>query len=197
MESTGVLLSTQRLDLGPWTLDDAAAALPIYGNPDVARWLSPAVEPITDLEAMRTAVAHWAELDRDGEPPVGHWRVTRRSDGVVVGSVTLRRMPPVLEDLELAWQFAPEYWGNGYANEAAYAVARWAFDGDADELFAVTRPGNDRAIKLAQRLGMVWVGETEKYYGLRLQVFRVRPPELVRPTTAQLPRQSQTGSPLS
>jgi hypothetical protein len=25
---------------------------------------------------------------------------------------------------------------------------------------------------------MEWVGETEKYFGLRLQVFRLRPPDL-------------------
>jgi ribosomal-protein-alanine N-acetyltransferase len=108
--------------------------------------------------------------------------VTRRADGQVVGSVTLRRMPPFREDLELAWQFDPRHWGHGYATEASYAIARWAFERSAHELFAVTRPGNDRAIKLADRIGMQWVGETEKYYDLKLQVFRVRPPELIAPT---------------
>jgi RimJ/RimL family protein N-acetyltransferase len=97
----------------------------------------------------------------------------------LVGSVTLRRLPPGEEDLELAWQFAPEHWGRGYATEAARAVAQWAFENSAHELFAVTRPSNERAVNLARRLGMQWVGETEKYYGMRLDVFRVRPPELL------------------
>jgi RimJ/RimL family protein N-acetyltransferase len=181
MESTDVLLSTPRLDLAPWSADDAASALTIYGSPEVARWLTPAVEPITDEAAMREAIEHWAELDREDTPPVGHWAVTRRADGVLVGSVTLRRLPPGDEDLELAWQFAPEHWGHGYATEAAHAVARWGFERSAHELFAVSRPGNERATRLAQRLGMSWVGETDKYYDLNLQVFRVRPPELIAP----------------
>ena len=41
------------------------------------------------------------------------------------------------------------------------------------------RPANERAEKLARRLGMEWVGETNKYYDLRLQVYRLRPSELV------------------
>jgi ribosomal-protein-alanine N-acetyltransferase len=184
MENTDALLSTARLELAPWGADDAAAGLAIYGRPEVARWLSPAVEPVADEGAMRTVIERWIELDADDVPPVGHWKVTRRSDSALVGSITLRRLPPGLEDLELAWQFAPEYWGKGYAIEAAHAVAQWGFERSAHELFAVTRPGNERALSLARRLGMVWVGETDKYYDLRLQVFRVRPPELVAPASS-------------
>lgn len=178
---TDVVLSTRRLDLAEWHLDDAAAGLAIFGSPEVSKWLSPAMEPVADESAMRDAIARWAEVDATDEPPVGHWTVRRRDDGLLIGSVTLRRMPPVREDLELAWQFAPEHWGHGYATEAAHAIAQWGFERSAHELFAVTRVGNERAVKLAGRLGMQWVGETEKYYDLRLQVFRVRPPELLAP----------------
>ena len=140
---------------------------------------------------MRATIEGWIEMDAEAEPPAGHWAVTRRLDGKLIGSVTVRRMPPGHEDLELAWQFAPMFWGHGYATEAAHAIARWGFERSAHEMFAVTRPANERAIRLAQRLGMQWVGETEKYYDMRLQVFRVRPPELVRPVIA--PEQRKAG----
>jgi RimJ/RimL family protein N-acetyltransferase len=65
----------------------------------------------------------------------------------------------------------PDHWGNGYATEAARAVAAWAFEESADELFALMPQANQRAEKLARRLGTEWVGETNKYYDLRLQVF--------------------------
>jgi ribosomal-protein-alanine N-acetyltransferase len=191
MSLVDVAVTTPRLDLAPWRVEDAAAGLAIYGDPEVAKWLSPAVDPIGDEEAMRAAVVRWIEMDADADPPTGHWAVTRRLDGELIGSVTLRRMPPDEEDLELAWQFAPRFWGHGYATEAAHAVAQWGFERSAHELFAVTRPNNERAIKLAERLGMQWVGETEKYYDMRLQVFRVRPPDLVKPLIA--PEQRQAG----
>jgi ribosomal-protein-alanine N-acetyltransferase len=172
-------LSTERLVLAPWTPGNAAEGLAIYGREEVARWLTPAVEPIHDEAAMRATIERWAEEDAEVDPPVGHWAVRRRDDDVLVGSITLRRMPPLREDLELAWQFAPEHWGKGYATEAARTVAGWAFDTSAHELFAVMRAANQRAERLARRLGMEWVGETDKYYDLRLQVFRLRPPDLV------------------
>jgi [ribosomal protein S5]-alanine N-acetyltransferase len=71
------------------------------------------------------------------------------------------------------------HWGNGYATEAARAVAAWTFDDSAHEVFAVMRPANERAEKLARRLAMQWVGETNEYYDLRFKVFRPRPPDLI------------------
>ena len=89
-------------------------------------------------------------------------------------------MPPQGEDLEIGWQLLPEMWGNGYATETTHGVAGWAFTQETDELFAVVRPGNTRAAAVARRNGMEWVGETEKYFGLTLQVYRLRPDDLAR-----------------
>ena len=69
----------------------------------------------------------------------------------------------------------PNEWGKGYAAEAARGLIAWAFAQEIDELFAVARPNNVRAVATVQRLGMQWVGETTKYYGLNLQVYRIRP----------------------
>jgi len=78
----------------------------------------------------------------------------------------------------MGWQLNPQTWGRGYATEAGRAVARWAFAEGFDEVVAVARVTNARAAATARRIGMEWVGETEKYYGLRLQVFRLRPADL-------------------
>ena len=179
MATQQALLSTDRLALAPWTVEDAAAGLAIFGREEVTRWLTPAIEPIHDETGMRTVLERWVKEDAEVDPPVGHWAVRRADDATILGSITLRRMPPFEEDLELAWQFDPEHWGNGYATEAARAVADWAFQVSAHEVFAVMRPANKRAEKLARRLGMQWVGETDKYYDLQLQVYRLQPPDLV------------------
>jgi ribosomal-protein-alanine N-acetyltransferase len=178
MVSDNLAVQTERLVMGPWTPEDVSPGLDIFGNEDVTHWLAPAMEPIHDAAGMSAALERWAQEDAEAEPPVGHWAVRRAQDAVLVGSITLRRMPPYQEDLELAWQFSPSHWGNGYATEAARAVAGWAFESSAHELFAVMRPANERAVKVARRLGMQWVGETDKYYDLRLQVYRLRPTDL-------------------
>ena len=106
MMSTQVTFSTERLDIGPWTAKDASTGLTIFGTEEVTRWLTPAMEPVHDEAGMLAALERWDKEDAQADPPVGHWTVRRREDDVLLGSITLRRMPPFQEDLELAWQFA-------------------------------------------------------------------------------------------
>jgi RimJ/RimL family protein N-acetyltransferase len=176
-----VVLRTPRLVVRDWTEDDAPAALAVYGRAEVARWLSPAVEEVTDLDSMRASLRAWIADTAASEAAVGHWAVTLAATGEVVGGISLHPLPVEEQDVEIGWQIAPEHWGNGYATEAGAALLERAFANDVDEVFALVRPANKRAEAAARRVGMTWVGETEKYYGLRLNVFRVRASDLVPP----------------
>jgi RimJ/RimL family protein N-acetyltransferase len=172
-------LSTERLVVREWELDDAADALAVYGVEKVTRWLTPAMGRVADEDSMRAVLHAWITDQPNMLPPRGRWAVQLRETGEVVGGVGIRLLPPYEEDLELSWQLKPEAWGNGYAVEASRALLEWAFTQEIDELFAVARPHNKRAILTAERLGMQWVGETDKYYDLTLQVFRIRPSDLL------------------
>jgi RimJ/RimL family protein N-acetyltransferase len=168
-------LTTQRLRIRPWSVEDAEAALAIYGVADVTGWLTPATDRIGDRAAMRAVLQAWAEAQPDLPPPRGRWAIQRLADGDVVGGLVIRLLPPYNADLEVSFQLRPEAWGNGYATEATRALIGWALrEGDTDELFAVVLPHNVRAIATIERLGMEWVGETDKYYERTLQVYRIR-----------------------
>jgi RimJ/RimL family protein N-acetyltransferase len=169
-------LKTERLMLRPWRVDYAGEALSVYGDAGVARWLSPVMDSVPDVAAMRLVLQQWiAEAERL-PAPAGRWAL--ELDGRVVGGAVLLPLPPDGDDLEMGWHLQPEQWGKGLAAEAGRAIARWAFDEGHDEVFAVSRPANTRAQATARRIGMEWVGETEKYYGMRMQVFRLRPADL-------------------
>lgn len=171
-------LETARLILRGWRVEDATEALAIYGHPAVARWLSPAMDRVPDMAAMRLLLQQWIAETARTPAPGGRWAIERRSDGHVIGGAILLPLPPGNEDLEVGWQLHPDTWGNGYATEATYALADWAFQHEVNELFAVVRPGNTRAAATVRRNGMHWVGETGKYFGLTLQVFRLRSADL-------------------
>jgi RimJ/RimL family protein N-acetyltransferase len=81
----------------------------------------------------------------------------------------------------MGWQLHRQAWGRGYATEAGLALARWAFGQDIEEVIALVRPANARARGTVHRIGMEWVGETEKYHRLRLQQFRLRSGDLTSP----------------
>lgn len=181
------LLTTPRLVLRDWEPADAAAALPVYGDPQVARWLVPALTTVPDEPAMRCVLEAWTEAQPHLTPPAGRWAVLLRGDGPdgdgpIVGGMSLRLLPPYDQDLEIGWQLAPAHWGNGYATEAGRALARWAFGEGVDEVFAVVGDGNHRGAATARRIGMEWVGETEKYYDRLLQVYRLTARDLLADT---------------
>lgn len=178
-------ISTPRLVLRPWQLDDDLAASAIYGSPEVARWLCPALAPIVDQTEMRRVLGTWiVESDATGLP-LGRWAITDKRSGVVIGGVALLPLPPGGTDLEIGWQVSPRAWGSGYGAEAGHAVAHQAFENlGISEVFAVVRPGNRRGVATARRVGMEWVGETKKYYNLTLEVYRLTKADLDLPEPA-------------
>lgn len=181
-------LITNRLVLRTWHLDDAYAALNVFGHVQVARWLSPIMSRVPDLPAMQLLLQQWIVEDARAITPAGRWCIQRQKDQRVIGGAILLPLPPGKEDLEIGWQLHPDVWGHGYASETTYALAQWAFSQDRDEIFAVVRPDNTRAAATVRRDGMEWVGETSKYFGLTMQVFRLRTADLNRSTKqADLP----------
>lgn len=172
--TTTEVLTTERLTLRPWCLEDAATAFGIYGHAEVTRWLSPLMERVPSLPAMRLLLRQWIAEDARLSAPAGRWAIERTSDHHVIGGAILLPLPPGREDLEIGWQLHPDTWGNGYATEATHALATWAFSNDVYEVFAVVAPGNVRAAATVRNNGMYWVGETTKYFGVDLQVFRLR-----------------------
>jgi [ribosomal protein S5]-alanine N-acetyltransferase len=172
------LLRTDRLLVRDWSVADATAALKIYGHDDVTRWL-PELDRIPDVPAMQAALQRWAAEQSEMAPGTGRWALVLRQGSVLVGGISLLPMPVPEADVEISYQLAPEYWGRGYVIEAARALAHWAFAHSLVELFALVAPDNVRGATTARRIGMEWVGESDKYHRTHLQVFRLRPDDLV------------------
>ena len=170
-------LLTDRLLLRPWRPDDAAGALASYGDEEVARWLAPAMDLIPSEADMGRVLDRWITDNKRMLTPAGRWAVELRSDGTLVGGATLLPLPPD-DEYEIGWQLNRAAWGNGYGTETGLALARWAFDQGVEQVIALVRPSNQRAEATVRRMGMEWVGETEKYHRLRLQEFRLRPADL-------------------
>jgi RimJ/RimL family protein N-acetyltransferase len=173
-------LVTERLVLRPWIPDDAQAALGAYGDAEVARWLTPVMDRVRDESSMRVVLQQWIAEDDRMLTPAGRWAVELRADAQLVGGATLLPLPPD-DEFEIGWQLRPDSWGHGYATEAGIALARWAFAQGIDQVIALVRPANTRATATIRRIGMEWIGETEKYHHLRLQEYRMTLADLAIP----------------
>jgi RimJ/RimL family protein N-acetyltransferase len=91
----------------------------------------------------------------------------------VAGTVLLVPLPDGDGEYEVGWHFHPDSWGNGFATEAAKGALARAFRHGLTEVFAVVRPTNERSLAVCRRLGMDALGQTVRYYGTTLELFRL------------------------
>ena len=77
--------------------------------------------------------------------------------------------------IEMNWHFRPASWGYGYATEAAFGLAKYAFEVlRSPLLIAICEPQNKRAIALMNRLKMTDDGFTTRYFGGKaLRLYRL------------------------
>jgi RimJ/RimL family protein N-acetyltransferase len=65
-------------------------------------------------------------------------------------------------EIEIGYLIGRDYWGNGYATEAARAVRDWArVELGFERLICLIYPENVRSIRVAEKLGMTPEGEIE------------------------------------
>jgi ribosomal-protein-alanine N-acetyltransferase len=84
----------------------------------------------------------------------GLWHVSRRSDGAPLGMCGLLRRD-ILPDVDIGYALLPEYWGQGFAFEAARAtLAQAAEKFGLRRVIGVVSVGNDSSIRVLEKLGM-------------------------------------------
>lgn len=168
-------LETERLLMRRWTLDDAEAALEMYGDPEVTRYLPGAAVP--DLPAMRERLTAMKERAAVYGPDLGTLAVVH--EGHVVGCALIKPLPgpddELTEDIEIGWHLARRHWGKGLATEMGRALLAYGVDTlGLPDLHAVVDPPNTASMRVAQRVGLTHVGRTRAYYaGIELEHFRL------------------------
>ena len=87
---------------------------------------------------------------------MGKLRVTRKSDGVLVGRCGFGVYGPE-ETPEIGYSLYPEFWGNGYITEAASALRDWYWrETDRDHFIGIADVNNQNSLKALRRIGGVY-----------------------------------------
>jgi RimJ/RimL family protein N-acetyltransferase len=145
------LFETDRLVLSGWRRDQIGDLVRLHGDPVVAKYLSAEGEPWT-MERMETALDHWIELFKRRQ--LGKLRVRRKSDGVLVGRCGYS-IHGATQEPELGYALFPEFWGKGYATEAAAGQRDWIFrETDVPRILGFADVRNDASRKVLRAIGM-------------------------------------------
>ncbi|GGU57153.1 N-acetyltransferase [Streptomyces lavendofoliae] len=141
---------------------DRAAFIDLFASPEVGAYIG-GPRPCDELERVvpevpgRRPGLFVVEL---GEAMIGMITLDRR-DAERPGHVR-----PGGGEAELGYLFLPEAWGRGYAAEACAAALRWFADTlPGEPVVLCTRVDNERAMRLAAKLGFTQVERFEEYGG--------------------------------
>jgi len=115
-QATVEIVTTSRLLLRPFTIEDRAAMIALQGNPEVMRYYGNGLP----LEEEQIAIVLDAYIQCRWK---GFWAWAMTREGVCVGEVTATCIEWRREQwIELCWLLLPAMWGQGFATEAVRAV---------------------------------------------------------------------------
>jgi RimJ/RimL family protein N-acetyltransferase len=117
-----VEIAAGRLQLRPPSPDDAADALLMLRDPEVALW-NPG-PPRLDLDEARAWCARGADWS-DGTHAT--FSVHDATSGRLLGNVSVHQIDRAQRDAEIGYRVAPWARGQGVASDAVSAATRWAF----------------------------------------------------------------------
>lgn len=167
-------IQTPRLLLRRWNDDDLAPMAEINADPEVMRWIADG--SVRDPGQTAQSIELWEEeWDEEG---FGLFAVELLASGELIGFTGLsvpRFLPEVLPAVEIGWRLGRQYWGQGYASEAAHAALEFALqDRGLDRVVSISTVGNDASENVMRKLGMVLERETvHPRYGRRLHVHAI------------------------
>lgn len=146
-------METQRLRLRRWKKEDRIDFARINADPIVMQYYPNVLSTVESnamadrIESLFTAKG-W-----------GFWAVEHINDQRFIGFVGLHEPNyklPVTPCVEIGWRLAKEYWGYGYATEAASACLAVAFETlDLPQVYSFASVTNKKSQAVMQRLGMV------------------------------------------
>lgn len=150
-----MIAKTTRLILRELQLSDAAFALRLYNDPSFLHHIGDkGVRSIEDAEKnlQQGAIASYALHG------YGMWLVENQQ-GQAIGLCGLIKRD-FLTETDLGYAYLPEFFGMGYAYEAASAVLAYAAEHTAlKTLVAIVSPANLASKSLLEKLGFVQHGQ--------------------------------------
>jgi len=145
-------LKTRRLILKPFAEDEVSQLLSLFRDAHVRLYLLD--DQLVDEDWARAEVE--SSQARFSESSAGLWSLRERSpfSGPIIGFAGFRPFfePP---QLQLLYGLSPQFWGRGYATEAAAAAIEYGFIRlGFDQIIAATDLPNQSSAAVMKRLGM-------------------------------------------
>jgi ribosomal-protein-alanine N-acetyltransferase len=168
---------TARLVMRPFVISDADQAFTIFGDAEVMRYSLSGQDHDRSATAERIA-RYMQNQERNG---FAQWAAVDTKSSEVVGFCGLTRVDKS-DDVEIAYRFRRDRWGQGLATEAAGAMIGRGFAAlNLPRILAFIDPANTASERVACKIGMNYL-EDALYAGrIPVRTFAITNPRAVPP----------------
>jgi len=168
-----IVIETDRLLVRKFTEDDAPLLYDLNLDPEVIRYTH---DPLTDVEEARKVLEE-VILPQYILYDHGRWAVHLRSGLEFIGWCGLKYLTETNE-VDLGYRFKKNFWGNGYAAEAARACIKYGFATlNLHRIVGRALPANLASIKVLEKCGMEYLHE-EMMHGYLHKTYQVTNPAI-------------------
>ena len=149
------MISTARLVLRPFTLEDVPAIFAMSLEPALGRWIPDQV--YRDEQHAEEVVRSLIELATHRDPRVKPFVLGIEEAGVLVGHVGLSR---ARGSVEIGYAIAERLRGRGLATEAVSAMASWGLSAlGLPEILGIVATANVSSCRVLEKSGFVYTGD--------------------------------------
>ncbi|MFT4553507.1 MAG: RimJ/RimL family protein N-acetyltransferase [Chlamydiales bacterium] len=150
MPQNKIIAKSKRLILSPLTMDDLDSMLEIFSDP-----IAMSFSRVKNREEVKVRI-QW-NLDSYRDNSFGLWACKLKDSGQFIGCCGILLHPDIggQEEKEISYHFIRNFWGFGYASEAARACRDYGFETlRVPRLISIIDPLHTASQKVAERMGM-------------------------------------------
>ncbi|MCD5991765.1 GNAT family N-acetyltransferase [Pseudomonas sp. CDFA 553] len=178
--TTDVVLETQRMILRQLSSADVPPMTQILINPEVMRY---SVRGVLG-ESATAEFIDWS-LQSYAHHGFGPWAVVEKASGVLMGFCALNRESvDGVEEVEIGYRLAPQFWGRGLATEIVRATLGYGFEHlGLRSIIAIVQPANVASVRVIQKVGFNAFVYSQ-YHRLGVKIYRLNRDEWLAEETS-------------
>ncbi|SFK83194.1 ribosomal-protein-alanine N-acetyltransferase [Paenibacillus sp. 1_12] len=149
-------LETERLVIRPYIESDLMESFELMQNPELFRYMDLSVLPLEAYKGLFNWLMNSYNTPFDKSFKYS-FAIRSKGTGAFIGWCGVGVLDFSAPDKELYYLIGRDYWGNGYATEAANAMSAYAFDIiGLDRLYAKADIRNAASLRIFEKLGFVF-----------------------------------------
>ncbi len=165
------MFHTDRLQFRKYTMDDLQFYASLWGNEKVMRYIGNGA--LKTYTQCKKSLEEW--VIPSYKSGLGLFVLIEKETGIRIGHAGLvKQNIDGKEEIEIGYWLLPQYWGKGYAKEAAAAFRDYGFQAlRINRLISLINPNHPASIFVARKTGLSYE-KTTSFHGMDVLVYSIK-----------------------